>query len=325
MTADLSRPAPGTVVLRTVGLTKRFGPITAVEGLDLEVRAGEVLGFLGPNGAGKSTTAGMILGLITPTTGWVEIFGRDLATHRATVLRGVGAVIESPSFYPYLSGRDNLRALALAAGGVPPGRIEALLAQVGLAERAGSAFKTYSLGMKQRLGIASTLLTDPSLVILDEPTNGLDPAGQREVRDLIPQLAREGRGVLLASHLLHEVEQVCDRVAIIRRGRLVESGTVRGLLRRDSFLEIEIAEPERAAAVLQPLPFVQRVALDGARLTVVAPVERGADINRALAEQGLYAATIVPRTSSLEDVFLELTEASQPGERAGAADAARPL
>ena len=304
----VARPLAGEVVLRTIGLSKRFGRITAVDGLDLEVRAGEVLGFLGPNGAGKSTTVGMVLGLVNPTAGRIELFGRDPGAHRAALMRRVGAVIEAPAFYPYLSGRDNLRALALAAGGVPAERIEALLAQVGLAERAGSPVKTYSLGMKQRLGIASTLLTDPALVILDEPTNGLDPAGQREVRDLIPQLARDGRAVLLASHLLHEVEQVCDRVAIIHKGRLVESGAVGELLRRESFLSIEIAEPERAAATLRALPFVERVTFGATRVTVVAPPERGAEVNRALAERGMYATAIVPRTSSLEEVFLELTE-----------------
>ncbi len=186
------REVPGETVLRTVGLGKRFGPVIAVDGLDLEVRAGEVFGFLGPNGSGKSTTVGMILGLIAPSAGRVELFGREVGQDRAAVTRRVGAIIETPAFYPYLSGRDNLRALALMTGGVPAGRIDALLDQVGLTERAGSKFKTYSLGMKQRLGIASTLLTDPALVILDEPTNGLDPAGQREIRDVIPRAG--GRG-----------------------------------------------------------------------------------------------------------------------------------
>jgi ABC-2 type transport system ATP-binding protein len=317
ITHHSSLRASGDVVLRTVGLTKRFGPILAVDGLDLEVRAGEVFGFLGPNGSGKSTTAGMVLGLIKPTAGRVELFGEPLDSNRLGLLRRVGAVIESPAFYPYLSGRDNLRAIATAAGGVPEGRIDALLAQAGLAERADTPFKTYSLGMKQRLGIASTLLTDPDLVILDEPTNGLDPAGQREVRALIPELARAGHAVLLASHLLHEVEQVCDRVAIIRRGRLIESGAVGDLLRRDSFLVIEVEQPERAAAVLRDaaLPFVDQVVIEDGRVHVTTPQERGAEINRALAAQGLYASAIIPRISSLEEVFLELTE-PEPGEAA---------
>ncbi|MGH2583490.1 MAG: ABC transporter ATP-binding protein [Dehalococcoidia bacterium] len=312
--AGSQRPRSGDMVLRTVGLTKRFGTITAVDGLDIEVRAGEVFGFLGPNGAGKSTTAGMILGLVKPTAGRVELFGKPLESDPASLLRRVGAIIESPSFYPYLSGRDNLRTLAIAAGGVPDGRVDAVLEQAGLSERAGSPFKTYSLGMKQRLGIASTLLTDPDLVILDEPTNGLDPAGQREVRELIPELARQGRAVLLASHLLHEVEQVCDRVAIIRRGKLIEGGAIRELMHRDSYLEITIEEPERAAAALGAAAWlgISRISVEDGRVAVVAEPEHGAAINRVLAGQGLYASAIVPKTSSLEDIFLELTEPEAP-------------
>lgn len=315
---------PGKVVLRTHNLTKRFGPLLAVDGLDLDVRAGEVLGFLGPNGSGKSTTVGMILGLIAPTAGKVEFHGHDLALRRAFVYRAIGAIIETPAFYPFLSGRDNLRALAIAAGGVPAGRIDELLDKVGLTERAGSAFKTYSLGMKQRLGIASTLLTDPELVILDEPTNGLDPAGQREVRELIPRLASEGRAVLLASHLLNEVEHVCHRVAIIRRGKLLQVGSVADLLRRGAFIEVilPLSDLERAAAILRELPCVGRVAIESGRLQVVAHEEHGAEINRALASAGLYAGAIVPRKSRLEDVFLEMTEDNGLDDERGAADAA---
>ena len=168
------------------------------------------------------------------------------------------------------------------------------------------------MGMKQRLGIASTLLADPALVILDEPTNGLDPAGQREIRSLIPQLAREGRGVLLASHLLHEVEQVCDRVAILRRGKLLQMGTVSDIVGQGGFLEIQVAEPERAAEIIRALPFVKRVSVQDERLSVVAPEERGADISRALGDAGLYVTAMAARHSSLEDAFLELTDA-EPG------------
>lgn len=310
-----SRPSPGSVVLRTVNLSKTFGQITAVRALNLEVWAGEVLGFLGPNGSGKSTTAGMILGLIAPSAGHVELFGQARAAGTASLVRGVGAIIESPAFYPYLSGRDNLRALALATGGVATGRVDQLLRYVGLGDRAGSAYKTYSLGMKQRLGIASTLLTDPALVILDEPTNGLDPAGQREVRELIPQLAREGRAVLLASHLLNEVEHICDRVAIIRKGELVQSGTVADLLHREQFLEIEIADRQRAISVLRALPFLRDVTVDSQTGRIRVQVQGdsdGAAVNRALVEQGLYVSALMPRTSTLEDVFLELTEPAMP-------------
>lgn len=297
------------VVLRTVGLTKRFSSITAVDGLDLEVLKGEVLGFLGPNGAGKSTTVGMILGLIAPTAGSVEYAG--------VPLKRIGAIIEAPAFYPYMSGRDNLHALALAAGGVPVNRVDALLEYVGLADRPKSPYRTYSMGMKQRLGIASTLLGDPALVILDEPTNGLDPAGQREIRSLIPQLAHEGRSVLLASHLLHEVEQVCDRVAILRRGKLLQVGTVSDIVGRGGFLEIQVAEPERAAEIIRALPFVERVSVQDERLSVVAPEERGADISRALGDANLYVQEMATRRSSLEDVFLELTDAEAGSEAEG--------
>jgi ABC-2 type transport system ATP-binding protein len=312
---DSQHPVAGTTMLRTAGLTKRFGDIVAVDDLDLDVRAGEVFGFLGPNGSGKSTTVGMLLGLIHPSAGQIELFGQDPGTHRELIRRRVGAIIEAPAFYPYLSGRDNLRALALAAGGVPTRRIDELLELVGLQERGHSPYKTYSLGMKQRLGIASTLLTDPDLVILDEPTNGLDPAGQREIRALIPRLASEGRAVLLASHLLHEVEQVSDRVAIIRRGKLLRTGTVAELVRGGAYLDLEITDPVAAADVLRDLPFVEGVVVNGRRLQVETAAERASDITRALAEQGFYAAEIVRRRTTLEDVFLELT-----GSTDGAAD-----
>ncbi|MGE0687545.1 MAG: ABC transporter ATP-binding protein, partial [Dehalococcoidia bacterium] len=245
------RQSEASVVLRTVGLTKRFHDVLAVDSLNLEVFAGEVLGLLGPNGSGKSTTVGMIVGLLEPTSGTVD--------HRGLPLQRIGAIIESPAFYPFLSGRDNLRALALATGSVPASRIEDLLALVGLTDAAGRKFHTYSLGMKQRLGIASTLLNDPRLVILDEPTNGLDPAGQQEIRALIPRLAEEGRSVILASHLLHEVEQVCHRVAIMQRGRLLAAGPVAEFLKRNAYLEVEVSNPEQAAVVLRQTAGVRDV------------------------------------------------------------------
>lgn len=300
----------GGPVLEVRNLTKRFGDVTAVDNLSFAVRAGEVLGFLGPNGAGKSTTVGMVLGLIRPTEGSVHINGVGVQGNQYIVSEGVGAIIENPAFYPYLSGRDNLQAHALAVGGVPSGRIDELLDLVRLGERGKDKFKTYSLGMKQRLGIASTLLTDPALVILDEPTNGLDPAGQREIRAIIPRLADSGHSVLLASHMLHEVEQVSDRVAIVRRGELLTEGNVDELLKRGGFLEIAVpeAERERAREVLQLHPAVEQVTEENGMLVVVAPLESGADLNRALVEHGMYASAITPKRSSLESLFLELTE-----------------
>ena len=303
---------PNEVVLRTNGLVKRFGSITAVDGLDLEVRRGEVVGLLGPNGAGKSTTIGMVLGLITPTAGTAEVLGRDVRVRREDALAGVGAMLEITSFYPYLSGRDNLAAIAILRGGGALGRVDALLARLGLAQRGGSKFRTYSLGMRQRLGIASTLLADPALVILDEPANGLDPAGQREIRALIRELAGENRGVLLASHLLHEVELVCDRVLVIKKGKLIAGGTVAEVTRGGgSYFEIVVEDKRRATEILRGMA-INEIRETQTGLDVVADATRGAEINRALASAGLYASAIVPRASSLEDVFMELTEPESP-------------
>jgi ABC-2 type transport system ATP-binding protein len=302
---------PHEVVLRTKGLVKRFGSITAVDGLDLEVRRGEVVGLLGPNGAGKSTTIGMVLGLITPTAGSAEVLGRDVRVRRRDALAGVGAMLEVTSFYPYLSGRDNLAAVALLRGRGALARVDPLLARLGLAQRGGSKFRTYSLGMRQRLGIASTLLADPALVILDEPANGLDPAGQREIRELIRELASENRGVLLASHLLYEVEQVCDRVLVIKKGKLIASGTIAEVTRRGAYFEIVVDDKRRAAEILGGLG-VKEIRETPTGLDVVADPERGADLNRALASAGVYASALIPRATSLEDVFLELTEPEAP-------------
>jgi ABC-2 type transport system ATP-binding protein len=301
-------------VLQAIGLTKRFKELTAVDDLSFDVRQGEVLGFLGPNGAGKSTTVGMILGLIRPTSGSVKIMGTDLTADSALVADHVGAIIENPAFYPYLSGRDNLKAHALAVGGVSDGQIDSLLKLVNLHERAKDKFKNYSLGMKQRLGIASTLLTEPGLVILDEPTNGLDPAGQREIREIIPRLADEGHSVLLASHMLHEVEQVSDRVAIVRRGKLITEGSVDDMLRRGGYIEVIVpdANPELAMKAIRRVPVVEQVTAEEGRLIVVAPDDAGVAINRALAEQNMFAGSITAKHSTLEELFLELTEDPSP-------------
>ncbi|HEY3228535.1 MAG TPA: ATP-binding cassette domain-containing protein, partial [Roseiflexaceae bacterium] len=197
-------------VILTEGLTKRFGTHLAVDGVDLHVRPGEIFGFLGPNGAGKTTTIAMLLGLVRPTAGRAVVMGYDVRTQTAQALRSVGAMIEAPAFYPYLSGRDNLRVLT-RAGGLPRARVDAALDIVELTDRARDKFKSYSQGMRQRLGIAAALLDEPQLIILDEPTNGLDPAGQIEIRELIRTLALSGRTIFLSSHLLHEVEQLCGR------------------------------------------------------------------------------------------------------------------
>ncbi len=298
---------PAEIALRTEGLTKRFGTLTAVDGLGFEVRRGEVVGLLGPNGAGKSTTIGMVLGLIAPTAGRAEIAGRDVRADPAGALANVGAIVEVPAFYPYLSGRDNLTALALIRGGGALARVEPALARVGLTDRARSPFRTYSLGMRQRLGIASTLLGDPSLVILDEPTNGLDPAGQREIRTLVRELASEGRAVLLASHLLHEVEQVCHKVLVIKKGRLIASGPIAEIVRAGSVYAIEVAPAAAARDAVLGLAGIESVTVRDGGIDVAAQPGMGAALNRALVQAGLYAGAIVPKRGSLEDVFLELT------------------
>lgn len=297
-------------VLELSNLTKKFGDFTAVKDLSLKVQQGEVMGFLGPNGAGKSTTVGMVLGLIGPTHGEVTIMGTPLRSHQHVVPENVGAIIENPAFYPYLSGRDNLIAHARMVGNVPASRVDDLLRLVNLHERSKDKYKSYSLGMKQRLGIASTLLTDPALVILDEPTNGLDPAGQREIREIIPRLAADGHGVLLASHMLHEVEQVSDRVSIVRRGELITEGSVDDLLKRGGYIEVRVQpdQIEAAQQILTRVSGVEQVTVNESSLTVVAEPELGADLNRALVSEGIFAGEISPRRSTLESLFLELTE-----------------
>jgi ABC-2 type transport system ATP-binding protein len=295
------------VILRTSGLTKRFGTLVAVNNLNLELRRGEVFGFLGPNGAGKSTTVGMILGLIAPTAGSIELFGKKLDGNSWPLLRRVGAIIEEPAFYPYLSGRDNLEVLSRSIGGIPKTKIDEVLKRVNLFERAGDRYDHYSMGMKQRLGIASTLLRDPELIILDEPTSGLDPAGTKEVRDLIPQLAHESRAVFLCSHLLHEVELVCDRVAIIKQGVMLTSASVKELVTQGQVLQIKVDDPAQATAMLKSLPWIKSVKSENGYLIVDAPKDSASRVNKALAEHNIFASELVSRNVSLESVFLQLT------------------
>jgi len=305
--------SPGTtgtytdVVLRTTGLSKSFGALEAVKNLNLELRRGEVFGFLGPNGAGKSTTVGMVLGLIEPTAGSVELFGVKQDGNRWAALRRIGAIIEEPAFYPYLSGWDNLQVLARSIGGIAKTKIAEELERVNLADRAKDLYGHYSMGMKQRLGIASTLLRDPELIILDEPTNGLDPAGTKEIRDLIPKLAHESRAILLCSHLLHEVELVCNHVAIIKQGVVIADAPVKELLSHGNQLQIRVDNMEQAAAILASLMWVNSVKRDGDYLVVDVPRDSGASINRALAEKGIFIAELINRSVSLESVFLQLT------------------
>ena len=292
-----------TLVIDTAGLTKRYGEVLAVNRLALRVRRGEVYGFLGPNGAGKSTTLRMLLGLVRPTSGAAAVLGAPPGAPEG--LARTGAMIEAPAFYPFLSGRDNLRVLAGHAG-VAARQVDEVLAEVDLLARAGDRVSGYSLGMKQRLGVAAALLKDPELLILDEPTNGLDPAGMAEMREFIRSLGREGRTVLLSSHLMGEVEQVCDRVGVIRAGALVAEGTV-DELRGRAGLRVRAQPAGAAERVIGALPGVEAVSPDDGLLDVTVDPARAAAINRALVEAGVDVSELYAAKASLEDVFLELT------------------
>ena len=303
---DTTSP-PGDVVLRTVGLSKRYGRLLALDGLDLEVHRGRVYGFLGPNGAGKTTAISLILGLAAPSAGHVELFGLDARAHLSPALRRTGAVLEGLAYYPLLSARDNLRVWGAVTGATSGRRIDEVLELVGLAGRARDKVRTFSQGMKQRLGLASALLHDPELLVLDEPTNGLDPAGMREFRDLIRELAREGKTVFVSSHLLGEVQQTCDDVGILKAGRLLAQGAVAALLRQSESLDLRVTDPERAVQVLGRLDWVHGVRQEDSRLVVEAPHERAWELSRALAEAQVYLSELRRRESSLEEFFLEVT------------------
>jgi ABC-type multidrug transport system ATPase subunit len=290
----------GAPLVEVTGLTKRYGDTLAVDGVDLTVLPGEVYGFLGPNGAGKTTTLRILTGLIAPTSGDVRVLGGDPG--RPDVLGRTGSMIESPAFYPYLSGLDNLRLLAEYAG-VPRRKIDEVLELVDLTDRAKDRFSTYSLGMKQRLGVAAALLKDPELVILDEPTNGLDPAGMRDMRRLIRELGSGGRTVLLSSHLLGEVQQICDRVGIINSGRMVAEHNVEEL-RGERELVVRAAPRDKALSVLTGFGTVHQH--DDTLRVQVSP-DRAAEVNRVLVEAGIEVSELRSTERALEDIFFELT------------------
>jgi ABC-2 type transport system ATP-binding protein len=292
-------------VIETSALTKRYGDVVAVNDLTLRVPRGGVFGFLGPNGSGKTTTMGMLLGLVHPTSGAARIFG-DPAGRPAT-LRLVGAMVETPTFYPYLSGRANLRYFQGIGRRGSPADIDRLLTLVDLGKRADSKFATYSLGMKQRLGIACALLGDPELVFLDEPTNGLDPAGVVEVRELIRELGTGGRTVVLSSHMLAETELVCDDVAVLSRGRLIAQGTIQELLREHDSLRLRTTDDAGARVVLAALPWVEDVATQDGGLEITAPQARAWEVSRALADRQIYVNELVPQHRTLEEFFMEIT------------------
>lgn len=294
-------------VVETQGLSKRYGKTLAVNSLGLSVRRGEVYGFLGPNGAGKTTTLRMLLGLIKPSSGNARVLGKEPGTLGG--LSGVGALVESPAFYPYLSGRNNLKIVARLSGVEDiKGRVRKVLKEVDLTDRANDKYKKYSLGMKQRLGVAAALLKDPELLILDEPTNGLDPRGMADMRELIREVGKGERTVLLSSHLMGEVEQVCDRVGVIREGELVAEGTV-DELRGPGTLLVRAEPTEKAVKVAGELPEVEGVEVrDDGAIRLAADPNKSLEISHKLAGAGVRVGEIRPEQRSLEEVFLELTE-----------------
>jgi len=312
MTQELRRPwepPDGSLAISTTGLTKRFGQRTVVNEVDLAIPRGSVCGFVGPNGAGKTTTIRMLLGLIRPTSGGGQILGGSL-TDPASYLSKVGALIESPAFYPALSGRDNLKALA-RLGSLDLAAAGPALERAGLTARAGDKYRSYSLGMKQRLGIAAALLPAPELLILDEPTNGLDPAGIVEMRGLISSLAGDGMTVLVSSHLISEIEQICDHVVMIRAGRLVHQGTVAELRaeQRPDFVVAAEHDADRAqlATVLDTAGCTVSDRPGEAGLLVQAAGLGAADINRIAARNGITLRQLAEQTRSLEHAFFALT------------------
>ncbi len=295
-------------LIKSVGLTKRFRGLTAVDHLDLEVRQGDVFGFLGPNGAGKSTTLRMMVGLVRPTSGSVTLFGHDVWHDRVRALTHAGVLIESPAFYKYMSGRDNLRILANTGNSISPKEIDAALNTVGLLDRAKDKVKAYSQGMRQRLGIALAIINHPRLVLLDEPTNGLDPQGMKEVRDLIKRLSAEhGITIFLSSHLLHEVEQICTRIAVVDRGKVLQSGDVGELLRETNTYRVSVDSCLKARQMVEALPLVEVVREQDDALDVkLLDGFDAASLNHALVTGGVQVSGLAPVKTSLEELYLEL-------------------
>jgi len=301
-------PNDHEVVLSTHGLSKRFGEIQAVDGLDIVVRRGDVYGFLGPNGAGKTTVIRLILGLIWPTEGHLEVLGNRVPGRREAALRHLGGFVDDPVFYAPMSARRNLWLLAEMSGHADGERIAEVLEMVGLSERADSKVGGFSHGMKQRLGIAQALLHCPDIIVLDEPTSGLDPGGMKEVRDLIRQLGRQGTTVFLSSHLLHEVELVCSRAAIVKRGRVIVEGPVNELRPEGMAVKVLVDDRPRALDVLRSLSGPPPVAEDGDHLVVTMPDDDVPEMVRSLVAAEIGVRAVVPAPErGLEDVFLELT------------------
>jgi ABC-type multidrug transport system ATPase subunit len=305
------------VILKTFNLSKRFGHRWAVKDLNLEVEKGQIFGFLGPNGAGKSTTIRMLLNLIRPSSGSFELFSKNIRSYGQKIYTRIGALVEKPDFYLYLSAAKNLQFLGALNGGVSRKRIHEVLEIVELAERAKDKVRSYSHGMKQRLGIAQALLFDPELVILDEPTSGLDPQGIKEIRELIIRLAHEqGMTIFLSSHLLHEIEQVCTHMAIIDKGIMVVQGDVHNLLRETDFFvtEVQVDDSQRAFELLRQEAWVKKVSIVDELLKVQMPGESRPALTEFLVKNNFAVSAVVPRTS-LEDYYLSLLKIVNPAKR----------
>ena len=306
------RPDNGWAV-ETHGLSKRFGPTVAVDDVELLVPRGSAFGYLGPNGAGKTTLIRTLLGLTRANAGTMSLLGTPVPAERRRALARVGAIVDEPRFHPHLTGRDNLRLLAAARGGDADQRIAPSLARVGLAERAGDKVAAYSMGMRQRLGVAACLLADPELLILDEPMNGLDPAGMHEMRAMIASLAGEGRTVVLSSHLLDEVQRTCDAVAIVDHGRVIRQGPIDDLIRGAgaAVVQVDCAEPARATQLIDQAGIAAGTALTDTGLTVTLPAgasrEAIADLNRRLVRADIDVYSLREVQTSLEDWFLSVT------------------
>jgi ABC-2 type transport system ATP-binding protein len=314
----LAPPAP----VEVRGLVKRYGELTAVDEVDLTVNVGDVYGYLGPNGAGKTTSLRMMLGLIRPTAGTVRLFGRDPMVS-VSALQGVAGFVEAPTFYPYLTGRRNLELLAAFDGGDAPERIDRALETVELSDRARDRVGGYSHGMRQRLGIAAALLRNPKLLLLDEPATGLDPAGMRDMRLLIRRLADQGMTVLLSSHLLTEVEEVCNRVAIVRTGKIVYEGEIADLKRgAGTVYRLETTDDDRAIAVCRAQRGISEVKREHGRIAFSADEAAVAELSQALVEAGALIHALAPQTVTLEDLFFSLTEGGDGAKAATQADPA---
>jgi ABC-2 type transport system ATP-binding protein len=292
-------------ILTLSGLDKKFGKVHAVKNVSFEIKKGNVYGILGPNGSGKSTTLGIVLNVVNKTGGSYSWFGGNTETHEA--LKKVGAIIERPNFYPYMTAYDNLK-LVCKIKGASYSKIDEKLALVGLIDRKDSKFRTFSLGMKQRLAIASALLNDPEILILDEPTNGLDPQGIRQIRDIIKEIAATGTTILLASHLLDEVEKVCSHVVVLRKGVILYTGTVAGMISSEGFFELQATDTVALQAALQKHPDIETFEpYEGHIYAYPNSDIDPAALNRYMFEQGITLNHLVKRKQSLEEQFLQLT------------------